>query len=58
VFCLLKAVEKWLPDVEEKLKQARPIAADARNVRIQIEELKVDLSLHYNQMLFLIPSIN
>ena len=31
----------WLPRAEEKLKSMGPVGAEARNVRIQIEEMKV-----------------
>ena len=32
----------WLPTSETKLQNMSPVATDARTVRIQLEELKVD----------------
>ena len=37
----LMSIMSWLPGAEDKLAKMAPVSADPRNVRIQIEEMKV-----------------
>ena len=35
---------QWLPKTEARLRNFAPVAADHRNIRIQVEELKASIN--------------